>query len=112
MAEQATLTRADLSEAVYLEAGVMRPDAATLVDLVLEEVSNGIIEDGIVKISSFGTFTVRDKRERMGRNPKTGKQVPISPRRVLAFRASTTLKSRITAGMQRMTSARRTEPGN
>ena len=95
MADQKTLTRADLGEAVYQEVGLSRNESTQMVEAVLEEIS-GALEDGEgVKISSFGSFILREKRERTGRNPKTGQEVPISPRRVLIFRASNILKDRI-----------------
>ena len=90
-----TLTRADLSEAVYHEVGLSRNESALLVDTVLEEVSAALAGGDPVKISAFGTFELRDKRERVGRNPKTGKEVPITPRRVLVFRPSHILRDRI-----------------
>ncbi len=90
-----TLTRADLSEAVYHEVGLSRNESALLVDTVLEEVSLALARGEPVKISAFGTFELRQKRERIGRNPKTGKEVPITPRRVLVFRASHLLKDRL-----------------
>jgi len=90
-----TLTRADLAEAVYQEVGLSRSESAQLVDTILTEIGDSLIEDGIVKISSFGTFSVRRKGQRIGRNPKTGEEVPILPRRVLVFRPSQVLKDRI-----------------
>ena len=90
-----TVTRAQLAEAVYQEVGLSRSESAELVDSVLGEISDALIAEGEVKISSFGTFSVRQKGERVGRNPKTGEEVPILPRRVLVFRASQVLKSRI-----------------
>ena len=90
-----TVTRAQLSEAVYQEVGLSRNDSAQLVDEILEEVSQALIKGGSVKLSSFGSFQVRSKGERLGRNPKTGKEVPIKPRRVLIFRASHVLKDKI-----------------
>ena len=97
MAEE-TLTRADLSEAVYQEVGLSRNESASLVDLVLQEMSDALVRGEAVKLSSFGTFSVRSKGERIGRNPKTGEEVPILPRRVLVFRASHVLKQRINQG--------------
>lgn len=91
----ATKTRADLSEAVYQEVGLSRNESAELVESVLDEISNSLIEGDNVKISSFGSFLVRDKRGRIGRNPKTGEEVPIEPRRVLTFRPSQVLRERI-----------------
>ncbi len=90
-----TVTRADLSEAVYQEVGLSRNESANLVESVLNEISDALIRGEMVKISSFGSFTVRQKGERIGRNPKTGEEVPILPRRVLVFRASHVLKNRI-----------------
>ena len=82
-----TLTRADLAEAVYQEVGLSRSESAELVDSILTEIGDSLVADGVVKISSFGTFSVRQKGRRIGRNPKTGEEVPIMPRRVLVFRA-------------------------
>lgn len=90
-----TITRADLSEAVYQEVGLSRNESSDLVETVLEEISKALERGEMVKISSFGTFAVRSKRQRIGRNPKTGEEVPILPRRVLTFRASNVLKERI-----------------
>ena len=90
-----TVTRADLSEAVYQEVGLSRNESADLVESVLAEVSQALIRGEMVKVSSFGSFSVRKKGERVGRNPKTGEEVPILPRRVLVFRASHVLKNRI-----------------
>lgn len=90
-----TVTRAHLSEAVYQEVGLSRNESADLVESILREISDTLIGGETVKISSFGSFSVRQKGQRMGRNPKTGQEVPILPRRVLVFRASNVLKSRI-----------------
>ncbi len=90
-----TLTRAEITEAVYQEVGLSRNDSAQLVGSVLEQISSTLARGESVKISSFGTFSVRDKAQRIGRNPKTGEEVPILPRRVLVFRASHVLKDRI-----------------
>jgi integration host factor subunit alpha len=90
-----TVTRAQLAESVYQEVGLSRSESASLVDAILNEISESLLEDGSVKISSFGTFAVRRKGQRVGRNPKTGEEVPILPRRVLVFRASQVLKERI-----------------
>jgi integration host factor subunit alpha len=87
-----TITRADLSEAVYQQVGLSRNESAALVETVLEEISTALAEGEAVKISSFGSFAVRQKGERLGRNPKTGEEVPILPRRVLVFRASHVLR--------------------
>ena len=93
-----TLTRADLSEAVYREVGLSRNESAALVESILRHVSDALVAGETVKISSFGTFSVRDKGQRIGRNPKTGEEVPIEPRRVLVFRPSHILKDRMNAG--------------
>ena len=93
--EKLTLTRAQLSEAVYQEVGLSRNESSDLVESIINEISETLILGEPVKISSFGTFSVRQKRERQGRNPKTGEEVPIKPRRVLVFRASQILKERI-----------------
>ncbi len=90
-----TLTRADLVEAVVLEVGLPRHEAAELVETVLQELSSTLARGEPVKLSSFGSFGIREKRQRIGRNPKTGKEVPITPRRVLVFRASNIMKKRI-----------------
>ncbi|HBM90318.1 MAG TPA: integration host factor subunit alpha [Rhodospirillaceae bacterium] len=90
-----TVTRAQLAEAVYQEVGLSRNDSAQLVDVVLEEISKALVKGEMVKLSSFGSFQVRSKAERIGRNPKTGEEVPISPRRVLVFRASHVLKDKV-----------------
>lgn len=92
MAEE-TVTRAQLSEAVYQEVGLSRNEFADLVELILREISDALVRGETVKISSFGSFFVRQKGERVGRNPKTGEEVPILPRRVLVFRASHVLKN-------------------
>ena len=90
-----TITRADLCEAVYQTVGLSRTESATLVELVIDEICGSIVRGESVKLSSFGSFVVRSKGERVGRNPKTGEEVPILPRRVLTFRASNVLKERI-----------------
>jgi len=87
-----TITRADLSEAVYQQVGLSRNESAALVETVLEEISGALAGGESVKISSFGSFAVRQKGQRLGRNPKTGEEVPILPRRVLVFRASHVLR--------------------
>ncbi len=96
-----TVTRADLSEAVYQEVGLSRNESADLVESVLTESSDALVRGEMVKLSSFGSFAVRQKGERIGRNPKTGEEVPILPRRVLLFRASHALKSRINESLSR-----------
>ncbi len=92
-----TVTRAQLSEAVYQEVGLSRNESADLVESVLHEIGDSLVKGETVKISSFGSFYVREKGRRIGRNPKTGKEVPILPRRVLVFRPSHVLKDRINA---------------
>ena len=92
-----TVTRADLSEAVYNEVGLSRNESADLVESVLAEIADALARGEQVKISSFGSFAVRQKGQRVGRNPKTGQEVPILPRRVLVFRPSHVLKGRINA---------------
>jgi len=90
-----TLTRADLAESVYRKVGLSRTESAQLVEMVLDEICDAIVRGESVKLSSFATFQVRSKNERVGRNPKTGEEVPISPRRVMTFKASNVLKQRI-----------------
>ncbi len=90
-----TLTRMDLSEAVFREVGLSRNESAQLVESLIQHISDALVAGEQVKISSFGTFSVRDKSARVGRNPKTGEEVPISPRRVLSFRPSHLLKDRV-----------------
>ena len=94
-----TVTRAQLGEAVYQEVGLSRNESGDLVEAVLKEISDALVRGDSVKISSFGSFSVRSKGQRVGRNPKTGEEVPILPRRVLVFRASHVLKSRINEAM-------------
>lgn len=93
-----TLTRMDLAEAVHSQVGLSRNESADLVESVLNHVSDALVAGQSVKISSFGTFSVREKAARVGRNPKTGQEVPISPRRVLTFRPSHLMKDRVAAG--------------
>ena len=92
-----TLTRADLAESLNRKIGLSRADALNLVEGVLRHMCEALSNGANVKISGFGTFLLRDKAERIGRNPKTGVEVPITPRRVLTFRASKMLKDRICA---------------
>jgi integration host factor subunit alpha len=101
-----TVTRAQLSEAVYQEVGLSRNESAELVEAVLNEISTALAKGEMVKISSFGSFAVRRKGKRIGRNPKTGKEVPINPRRVLVFRASHVLKDQINASLAKVGLAR------
>lgn len=90
-----TITRADLSEVVYQKVGLSRTESAALVELVLTELADSLARGENVKLSSFGSFIVRQKGERVGRNPKTGEEVPIEPRRVMVFKPSNILKQRI-----------------
>lgn len=93
-----TMTRAELTDAVYRTVGISRNESAAFVERIMEEIAVSLEKGETVKISSFGTFLVRDKKLRMGRNPKTGEEVPIAPRRVVTFRASHVLKDRINEG--------------
>ena len=96
-----TLTRMELSEAVFRAVGLSRNESAELVEMVLNQMSDALARGEMVKISSFGTFSVRSKSARVGRNPKTGEEVPITPRRVLSFRPSQLMKDRVAAGNAR-----------
>lgn len=93
-----TLTRMDLADAVHARVGLSRNESAQLVETVLDEISDSLVRGETVKISSFGTFSVREKAARIGRNPKTGEEVPIHPRRVLTFRSSHLMKDRVAHG--------------
>ncbi|MGP7796275.1 integration host factor subunit alpha [Sphingomonas sp. CLY1604] len=97
MTTAGTLTRADLSEALHRQIGLSRSDSAKIVEQILGEMCDALARGENVKISGFGTFVLRDKGERIGRNPKTGIEVPIAPRRVLTFRASQMMRERIVA---------------
>ncbi len=96
-----TVTRANLSEAVYQEVGLSRNESAELVESVFNEISDALVRGERVKLPSFGSFVVRQKGERVGRNPRTGVEVPILPRRVLVFRASHVLKNQINESLSR-----------
>ena len=96
-----TLTRMDLSEAVFNAVGLSKNESADLVVNVLKHMADALVDGEQVKISSFGTFSVRNKTERVGRNPKTGEEVTIEPRRVLTFRPSHLMKDRIETGNKR-----------
>ncbi|MFK3889429.1 integration host factor subunit alpha [Sphingomonas sp. NPDC079357] len=98
MTEAGTLTRADLAESLHKQVGLSRADSSRLVEQILDNVCGALSRGENVKISGFGTFVLRDKGERIGRNPKTGVEVPIAPRRVLTFRASQMMRDRIVAG--------------
>jgi integration host factor subunit alpha len=90
-----TLTRAEIAERLNRQIGLSRAESAQLVEQVLELVAEALAQGQNVKISGFGTFVLRDKNERVGRNPKTGVEVPITPRRVLTFRPSQSLRDRV-----------------
>ena len=92
-----TVTRADLYQAIYQKVGLSRTQSAALVELVLKEITDCLERGETVKLSSFGLFVVRKKGQRLGRNPRTGEEVPISPRRVVVFKPSAVLKQRINA---------------
>ena len=102
-----TLTRAQLTEAVYQEVGLSRNESADLVEAVLNEISTALTRGDMVKISSFGSFFVRQKGRRLGRNPKPGEEVPIFPRKVLVFRQSHVLKNRINQSLNKIESVLR-----
>ena len=93
-----TVTREDLSEAIYQKVGLSRSESAGLVGQVLGEIGDTLVRGEAVKLSGFGTFTLRNKGERLGRNPKTGVEVPIEKRRVMVFKPSNVLKSQINGG--------------
>lgn len=93
-----TLTRADLAEAINRKLGFSRAESLDLVEAVIGQMCDAMARGENVKISGFGSFVLRDKRERIGRNPKTGVEVPITPRRVMTFRASQLLKDKIAKG--------------
>ncbi len=93
-----TLTRADLADSLHREIGLSRNDSASIVEQILAHMCGALAKGENVKISGFGSFVLRDKGERIGRNPKTGVEVPIAPRRVLTFRASQMMRERIVAG--------------
>ena len=95
MAEAGTLTRADLAEMLNRQIGLSRADAAAMVESILDHMTAVLLNGDNVKISGFGTFVLRDKAERIGRNPKTGVEVPITPRRVLTFRASQGMRQKV-----------------
>jgi len=90
-----TVTRSQLGEAVYEEVGLSRNESAELCEAVISKISDTLARGESVKISTFGSFSVRSKGERIGRNPKTGVEVPITPRKVVVFRPSQSLKSRV-----------------
>ncbi len=100
-----TLTRADLADAVVQRVGLSRNESQELVETVLSEICTSLEDGDPVKLSSFGSFGLREKGERVGRNPKTGEEKVISPRRVLVFRASNIMKNKINRGLVRREAA-------
>jgi integration host factor subunit alpha len=98
MAGDGTLTRADLAESLHRNVGLSKAESSKLVESILDHMWSALSRGENVKISGFGSFLLRDKGERVGRNPKTGVEVPIAPRRVLTFRASNTMRDRIATG--------------
>lgn len=98
MARNKTLTRADLSDKLSSSLGITRQQSTSVIEIALDQLAKGLEKEGLVKISSFGTFHIRRKSERVGRNPKTGTEVMITPRNSLSFRASTILKESVDRG--------------
>lgn len=96
-----TVTRADLAEALYREIGLSRTESAALVEAVVDQVIEALIRGEVVKLAGFGTFSLRDKKERIGRNPKTGEEVPITSRRVLTFKPSQMMRDRVDASLSK-----------
>jgi integration host factor subunit alpha len=92
MMNEKTFTRADLADSIYEEVGLSRNESADLIEAILQEISDALVAGEQVKISGFGSFSIREKSERIGRNPKTGEEIPITPRKVLSFKASHVLK--------------------
>ena len=99
--EGQTVTRADLGEAVYQEVGLSRSESMDLLEMVIDFMGDALVKGKTVKVSSFGSFSSRQKKQRIGRNPKTGEEVPILPRKVLVFRPSQVLKSRVNERLER-----------
>lgn len=94
-----TVTRADLAESLYREIGLSRSESAQLVETIIDHIIDALIQGESVKLAGFGTFSLRDKNERIGRNPKTGKAVKITPRRVLVFKPSQVLRERVDSAL-------------
>ena len=94
-----TITRQDLAEAVYREIGLSRSESSTLVEAVIDHIGDSLEKGEHVKMAGFGTFSLRDKNERIGRNPKTGKVVPITSRRVIVFKPSQVLRERVDSAL-------------
>ena len=97
-----TVTRAHLGEAVYQEVGLSRNESMDLLEMVIDFMGDALVKGKTVKVSSFGSFSSRQKKQRIGRNPKTGEEVPILPRKVLVFRPSQVLKSRVNERLERI----------
>lgn len=96
-----TVTRADLAEALYKEIGLSRTESAALVEAVIDQIIEALVSGDNVKLAGFGTFSLRDKNERIGRNPKTGQEVPITPRRVLTFKPSQVMRERVDSALSK-----------
>ncbi len=96
-----TVTRADLAEALYREIGLSRTESSELVESVIDQISQALLRGESVKLAGFGTFSLRDKKQRIGRNPKTGEAVPITPRRVLVFKASQVMRERVDSSLSK-----------
>ncbi len=96
-----TVTRAQLSEAVFQEVGLSHDESAQIVNSLLDEIASCLVAGGEVKISGFGSFRILHKGSRMGRNPKTREEIPIKPRRVVAFRSSHVLKDQVNSAHER-----------
>ena len=96
-----TVTRQDLAEAVYREIGLSRTESSALVESVIDYIGDTLEKGEHVKLAGFGTFSLRDKKQRIGRNPKTGEEVPITPRRVLVFKPSQVLRERVDAALSK-----------
>ncbi|WP_427450878.1 integration host factor subunit alpha [Litorimonas sp. WD9-15] len=94
-----TVTRQDLAEAVYREIGLSRTESSALVESVIDHIAGSLEKGEHVKLAGFGTFSLRDKKERIGRNPKTGEEVPITSRRVLVFKPSQVLRERVDSAL-------------
>ncbi|ARN85426.1 integration host factor subunit alpha [Candidatus Nucleicultrix amoebiphila] len=90
-----TITRSDLTEAIANQTGLQKNEASIILQSILEEMTRGLVKEGVLKLSSFGSFAVRQKNSRVGRNPKTGEEVVITPRRTISFRASHILKKKV-----------------
>lgn len=96
-----TITRADLAEAVFRRVGLSKTESSDLVEMIIDEICDAVVRGETVKMSSFATFQSREKTERIGRNPKTGEEVPITPRKVISFKASNVLKQRVLKSHQK-----------